>query len=185
MTVEHTPINDLIVITPKRFGDARGYFAETFRASSLPESAAFVQDNESMSRAGVLRGLHFQNPPHAQGKLVSCVRGSVYDVALDIRSESPTYGHWYGEILSAENMKRLWIPPGFAHGFLTLEDDTIFQYKCTDYYAPEAEGCIAWDSLDIPWEEVWKNAKMGDFDPNLSEKDQKGIVFADFTSNFK
>lgn len=138
----------------------------------------FVQDNESMSGKGVLRGLHFQRPPHGQGKLVRVVRGAVWDVAVDIRANSPTYGQWVGIELSSENKKSVFIPPGFAHGFLTLEDDTIFQYKCTDYYAPECEGGIAWNdpTLAIDWPKG--------FDLKRSQKDDNNQAFADFTSPF-
>ncbi len=187
MTIEPTAIDGLLIIRPQRFGDDRGYFAETFRATNLGKHPPhFVQDNESKSRKAVLRGLHFQAPPHAQGKLVSVVAGSVYDVVLDIRKNSPTYGQWHGEVLSADNMTRLWIPEGFAHGFLTLEDDSLFQYKCSAYYDKESEGCIAYDDamLAVDWKGAWDRHGSGDFTPLVSEKDKDGSAFASFQSPF-
>lgn len=175
-----TPIPDLFVIEPRVFGDHRGYFFESYSAEHFKNagiSADFVQDNESFSGKGVVRGLHFQAPPKAQGKLVRVQKGRVLDVAVDIRKGSPTYGKHFSTELSGENKKMLWIPPGFAHGFATLEDDTVFLYKCTDTYSPEHEGSILWNdpSLGIDW---------GVEDPKLSAKDEAGPLLKDFSSPF-
>jgi dTDP-4-dehydrorhamnose 3,5-epimerase len=145
----------VIVIEPKVFSDERGRFLESFNAARYAEaglSGAFVQDNVSRSRRGVLRGLHFQHP-HDQGKLVSVAQGEVFDVAVDVRVGSPTFGQWVGEYLSGENGRQLYVPPGYAHGFFVTADDTIFTYKCTDYYAPSAERSVRWDdpALAIAW----------------------------------
>lgn len=182
MIVHDTGIKDLLLLEPKVFGDHRGYFLETFRKEWFDELTGgqftFVQDNESKSGKGVLRGLHFQHPPFAQGKLVRVVRGSVLDVALDIRRSSPTYGKHFAVELSESNKLQLWIPPGFAHGFASLEDDTIFQYKCTNYYSPENEGAILWcdPELNIDWK---INA------PLVSDKDQKSLPFASLVHHFR
>jgi dTDP-4-dehydrorhamnose 3,5-epimerase len=180
MQVEETPLEDVLVVTPRRFGDARGFFAETWSARAFAEAgidAAFVQDNHSLSeKAGTLRGLHYQAPPHAQGKLVRCGRGALFDVAVDIRAGSPTYGRWTGAHLSAGNGRQLWIPAGFAHGFQTLEDETEIVYKCTGFYEPAAEGAIRWSSCGIDW------PRGGD--PVLSEKDAAAPRFADFATPF-
>lgn len=175
-----THIPDLFVIEPRVFGDHRGYFFESYSKSFFEQAgidAEFVQDNESFSSAGVVRGLHFQAPPKAQGKLVRVQKGRVLDVAVDIRKGSPTFGQHFSIELSGENKKMLWIPPGFAHGFATLEDDTVFLYKCTDTYSPEHEGSILWndDNLGINWQVK---------SPKLSEKDQKGPNFVEFDSPF-
>ena len=157
MKVTKTEIEDLLVMEPKVFGDARGYFFEAFNERDFREatglSVQFVQDNESCSQKGVLRGLHFQKAPFAQDKLIRVVRGSVQDVAVDLRPGSPTYGRHFSIVLSGENHLMVFIPAGFAHGFLTLEDNTIFQYKCSKYYEPSSEGGIRWDdpTLAIPW----------------------------------
>ncbi len=155
MEVEETALPGVLVLTPERFGDARGFFAETWNRRRLAEAgidAEFVQDNHSLSaRAGTLRGLHFQAPPHPQGKLVRCGRGRLLDVAVDLRRGSPTEGGWVGVELSAATGRQIWIPPGFAHGFLTREDATEIVYKCTGYYAPEADRAIRWDSCGIDW----------------------------------
>lgn len=146
-------LNGLVVIEGKTFKDDRGYFRETFRVSGLEaligRPCEFVQDNESCSRKGVLRGLHFQRPPHAQAKLVRVVHGRIFDVAVDLRSDSTTFGRWVGYELNAENGRQLFIPEGFAHGFLALEDGTVVCYKASDYYAPECEGGIRWDDPDV------------------------------------
>lgn len=146
-------IRDVICFTPKRFGDERGFFMETYSRRLFAENgidADFVQDNHSLSRPkSVLRGLHFQRPPHAQAKLVRVLRGSIFDVAVDIREGSPTFSQWTGETLSAENGKQLYVPAGFAHGFLTLEPDTEVAYKVDDFYAPDCDAGIAWDDPDI------------------------------------
>ena len=180
MQVEETALPEVKILTPRRFGDARGFFAETWNRRALAEAgidADFVQDNHSLSAAaGTLRGLHFQAPPHAQGKLVRCGRGRLFDVAVDARRGSPTYGRWAGVELSAENGRQVWIPPGFLHGFLTLEDDTEVVYKCTDYYAPAADGAVRWDSCGIDW------PLSGT--PILSDKDAAAPPFAEFESPF-
>ncbi len=181
MEFKRTAIADVLLIQPTIFGDDRGYFFESFHQKKFNEflrsDIVFVQDNESRSAKGVLRGLHFQAPPYAQGKLVRVVQGSVLDVALDIRKNSPTYGQHVSFILSAENKTQAYIPEGFAHGFVTLEDDTIFQYKCTNWYHPASEGSILWNdpALNIQWEET---------DPILSGKDKAGVLLADFNSPF-
>ena len=156
MNVIKTKLDDCVIIEPKVFGDERGFFLETFQAERYASEAGitspFVQDNHSRSSKSVLRGLHFQKTK-PQGKLVRVVRGQVYDVAVDIRNGSPTYGQWEGLILSEENKTQLWVPPGFAHGFVVLSDTADFEYKCTDYYDPSDEGSILWNDsdLDIPW----------------------------------
>ena len=150
-------IADVILLEPKVFGDDRGFFFESFNQQVFEEavgySVQFVQDNHSKSQRGVLRGLHYQLAPKAQGKLVRVIHGEVFDVAVDIRQDSPTYGQWVAEILSAENKKQLWIPPGFAHGFLTLSESAEFLYKTTEYYAPEFERSIIWNdpTINIEW----------------------------------
>lgn len=170
MQVIDTKIADVKIIQPKVFGDTRGFFVETFEKKRYQEMLNidfdFVQDNHSRSTKGVLRGLHFQTQ-HAQGKLVRVVRGEVFDVAVDIRPKSPTFGKWEGIILSEENKTQFWIPPGLAHGFVVLSDIADFEYKCTDYYHPGVEGCVVWNDVDIGIEWPEKN-------PLLSEKDQQG-----------
>ncbi len=157
MKATPTAIPDVIVFEPKVFGDDRGFFFESFRLDVFNEAVGrtvtFVQDNHSKSSRNVLRGLHCQLPPREQGKLVRVVQGEVFDVAVDIREGSATHGKWVAEILNAENKKQLWIPPGFAHGFVTLSDTAEFLYKTTDYYAPELERSIRWDdpTLAIDW----------------------------------
>lgn len=170
-------IPDVFLFSPKVFGDERGFFYESFNANIFKEVAGmlpdFVQDNHSRSVKGVLRGLHYQLPPHAQGKLVRVVQGEVFDVAVDIRRSSPTFGKWVGAVLSAENKNQLWVPPGFAHGFVTLSETAEFLYKTTDFYSPASERCIAWDDPQIGIE--WP---LG-FTPSLSGKDQIGRPLAD------
>jgi len=178
--VDRTPIPDVLILTPRRFGDARGFFSESWNKRTLEQAGvhlpSFVQDNHSMSvRPGTLRGLHYQSPPHAQGKLVRCGRGRLFDVAVDIRKGSPAYGRWFGTELSYENGRQLWIPAGFLHGFVTREAETEIIYKCTDHYAPECDGAVRWDSLGIDW---------GVGDPLLSDKDARAPAFADFDSPF-
>ena len=157
MNVIPTAIPDVLIIEPKVFGDERGFFYESFNQKAFNEATGldvqFVQDNHSRSRKGVLRGLHYQLPPHAQGKLVRCVRGAVFDVAVDIRKSSPTFGKWVGVELSETNHRQLWIPPGFAHGFLTLSKTADFLYKTTDYWVASAERSILWSSerLCLHW----------------------------------
>ncbi|MDB4068961.1 dTDP-4-dehydrorhamnose 3,5-epimerase [Pseudomonadales bacterium] len=156
MNVSHSKLKGCVIIEPRVFGDERGFFLETFQAVRYQQEAGidlpFVQDNHSRSARGVLRGLHFQKTK-PQGKLVRVVRGEVYDVALDIRKGSPTFGEWEGVILSEDNKKQFWVPPGFAHGFVVLSDIADFEYKCTDYYDPSDEGSILWKDpgLDILW----------------------------------
>lgn len=183
MIVEEFPIKGLYAFTPKKFGDDRGFFSETFNSKAFAEvvpDVTFVQDNHSLSRdVGVLRGLHFQTPPHAQGKLVRVTRGRVLDVAVDIRKGSPTYGQHASVELSADNWKQLWVPPGFAHGFCTLEPDTEFLYKVTDYYAPDCDSGIAFDdpNLGIDW-------PFSRSEAILSGKDAGLRSFKDFNSPF-
>lgn len=160
MKVTPTAISDVMIIEPVVFGDERGFFFESFNQKKFNDAVGrqldFVQDNHSKSSKGVLRGLHYQLPPSAQGKLVRVVQGEVFDVAVDIRKSSPTFGKWIGVVLSAENKKQLWIPEGFAHGFLTLSDTAEFLYKATSYYSPETEASISWndDKLNIRWPKV-------------------------------
>jgi dTDP-4-dehydrorhamnose 3,5-epimerase len=180
METEKTTIEGLIIVRPRVFGDDRGHFFESYNEEQFRNAGIdlhFVQDNQSLSHKGVLRGLHFQNPPHAQGKLVRVITGSVLDVAVDIRRSSPTYGKHFSLLLSADNKTQLYIPPGFAHGFLTLEDHTIFSYKCTAYYNKAAEDCIAWNDPDlgIAW-----NVNS----PLVSEKDRGGRAFRSFSTLF-
>ena len=160
MKVTRTALPEVLVIEPKVFGDERGFFMESFNQRAINEAVgyevSFVQDNHSRSSKGVLRGLHYQLPPHAQGKLVRVVSGAVFDVAVDMRRSSPNFGKWVGEELSATNHKQLWIPPGFAHGFLVLSETADFLYKTTDYYAPQAEGAVRWNDerIGIAWPQV-------------------------------
>ena len=176
MKVTPTAIPDVLLIEPKVFGDERGFFFESFNQKVFQQAAAlepaFVQDNHSRSVKNVLRGLHYQLAPKAQGKLVRVVEGEVFDVAVDLRKSSKTFGQWVGQILSAENKLQLWIPPGFAHGFAVLSESAEFLYKTTDYYAPELERCIAWNdpTIGIRWPEGLQ--------PQLSAKDQLGVPFA-------
>lgn len=176
--VTPTAIPGVLVLEPKVFGDARGFFFESFNQRDFEQASGlagltFVQDNHSRSARGVLRGLHYQLPPKAQGKLVRVVRGAVFDVAVDIRRGSPTFGRWVGVELSESNHRQLWIPPGLAHGFLTLTDSADFLYKATDYYSPEHERCIRWDdpAIGIAWPAL-------DTAPLLSAKDQAGRLLA-------
>lgn len=169
-------IPEVFLFTPKVFGDERGFFYESFNARVFNEVAGlqpgFVQDNHSRSVKGVLRGLHYQLPPHAQGKLVRVVQGEVFDVAVDIRRSSPTFGKWVGAVLSSQNHNQLWIPPGFAHGFVTLSETAEFVYKTTDFYSAQSERCIAWNDPQIAID--WPI----DFEPTLSTKDQVGKALA-------
>ena len=173
MQVTPTAIPEVLIIEPKVFGDARGFFYESFNQQAFNKATDtnfnVVQDNHSRSTGGVLRGLHYQLPPKAQGKLVRVVRGAVFDVAVDIRRSSSTFGQWVGVELSEDNHRQFWIPPGFAHGFLTLSESADFLYKTTDYYSPEHERCIAWDdpTIAINWPDIGSV-------PQLSAKDQQG-----------
>jgi dTDP-4-dehydrorhamnose 3,5-epimerase len=168
-------IPEVVLFIPRVFGDERGFFFESFNAREFTNATGlrpdFVQDNHSKSQKGVLRGLHYQLPPHAQGKFVRVVQGEVFDVAVDIRKNSPNFGKWVGTLLSAENKHQLWIPPGFAHGFVTLSESAEFLYKTTNLYAPESERCIKWDDADINIE--WPSLEP----PCLSEKDRRGLTF--------
>jgi dTDP-4-dehydrorhamnose 3,5-epimerase len=175
MKLLRTNIPDVVIVEPTVFGDARGWFFESFneprfhaalREAGLPVPRPFIQDNHSCSARGVLRGLHFQVPPHPQGKLVRVVRGRVWDVAVDIRPDSPTCGRWVGVELSADNRRQLWIPEGLAHGFLSLEDGTEFLYKTTDVYAKDCERSIRWDDPDLAI--AWPLVGM---QPSLADKD--------------
>lgn len=170
MNVQKTAIEGVLIFEPRVFGDARGFFMESFNQKVFDDAVGghthFVQDNHSRSAKGVLRGLHFQRAPHAQGKLVRCAAGAVFDVAVDIRRDSPTFGQWVGVALNAENQRQLWIPPGLAHGFLVLSDSADFLYKTTDYYAPQAEGAVRWDDPDLAI--AWPDVGMA---PQLSAKD--------------
>lgn len=176
MQAVKTAVDGVLVLEPRVFGDARGFFYESFNRQAFEAatglSVDFVQDNHSKSAQGVLRGLHFQLAPHAQGKLVRVIQGEVFDVAVDIRKDSPTYGKWHGEFLSAENRKQMWIPAGLAHGFLVVSETAEFLYKTTDYYAPELERCLRWDDarLNIAW-------PLHGQQPQLSAKDAQGLAF--------
>lgn len=180
MQIETTTLPGLLILTPRRFGDTRGFFSESWNRRTLAQHGIeldFVQDNHSLSRrSGTLRGLHFQAPPHAQDKLVRCGRGRLFDVAVDIRKGSPTYGRWFGTELSTENGRQLLIPKGFLHGFVTREPDTEILYKCTDYYAPDCDGAVRWDSCGIDW-------GLAD-PPILSERDAAAPPLAAFDSPF-
>jgi len=170
-------IPDIILFEPKVFSDDRGFFFESFNQNDFEKiagiSPTFVQDNHSKSTKGVLRGLHYQLHPKAQGKLIRAIQGEIFDVVVDIRKDSPTFGQWHGEVLSADNKKQLWIPLGFAHGFLTLSESAEVLYKSTDFYAHEFEMCIAWNDTEIGIEWPIQNA------PLLSGKDQAGVSLYD------
>ena len=180
MEIIKTSIKDLLVIKPDVFRDERGYFYESYNKERFAKEGltmTFIQDNESKSSKGVLRGLHFQKPPYAQGKLVRVVKGAVMDIAVDLRKDSPTYGKWESRLLTEENKEMFWIPEGFAHGFVTLEDDTIFNYKCTNIYNKESEGSILWNDPDI-------NINWNIENPILSEKDKISPLFKNFETPF-
>jgi dTDP-4-dehydrorhamnose 3,5-epimerase len=183
MRIRSLSVPDVLIVEPKVFGDARGHFFESYNQKVLEAAAGrslhFVQDNHSLSATGVLRGLHYQLP-HPQGKLVRVVKGEVFDVAVDLRRESPAFGQWVGEVLSAENKRQLWIPEGFAHGFLVLSGPAEFLYKTTDYWYPEHERCIRWDDPDLAI--AWPTSKTT---PTVSAKDAGGKRFREaevFTS---
>lgn len=183
MQVRSSDVSDVKLFTPRHIGDERGYFAETFRNDIFVAHCGeqvFVQDNESLSaKAGTVRGLHFQTAPHEQGKLVRCTAGALFDVAIDIRSGSPTYGKWVGEILTPENGKQLWVPPGFAHGFCSLEPNTVIYYKVTGYYSAECDKGLAWDDPEIcvAWPDI--------ADPEtLSTKDRKQPLLSELPAYF-
>ncbi|MBV7379830.1 dTDP-4-dehydrorhamnose 3,5-epimerase [Maritimibacter dapengensis] len=181
MEIEQTDLPDVLIITPQRHGDSRGFFSESWNRGRMREAGLdidFVQDNHSLSaKKGTLRGLHYQSPPDAQAKLVRCGRGALFDVAVDIRKGSPTYGEWVGVELSFENGRQLFIPEGFLHGFVTLTDDCEIIYKCSDYYAPESDGAVRWDSCGIDW--------PLEGTPVLSDKDAEAISFDAFQTPFQ
>lgn len=180
MKLTETALPGVLLLEPARFGDERGFFSESWNRKRLAEhgiATDFVQDNHSLSAAvGTVRGLHFQAPPHAQAKLVRCGRGRLFDVAVDIRKGSPTYGQWVGYELSFDNGLQLLIPEGFLHGFVTRAPDTEIIYKCSDYYAPDCDGAVRWDSCGIDW--------GFDGTPVLSAKDEAAPALADFDSPF-
>ena len=180
MHIEETPIPDLFVLTPQRFGDPRGFFSETWNQARFEAAGldiTFVQDNHSISeKVGTLRGLHCQMPPKAQVKLVRCGRGRFFDVAVDARKGSPTFGQWFGLELSFENGKQLLVPAGFLHGFVTRKQDTEIIYKCSDFYSPDHDLSVAWDSCGVEW--------GIDDPPTLSAKDQNAIRFKDWDTPF-
>ena len=180
MKITKTNIDGLIIIEPQIFKDDRGSFFESWNVKNFQDIGIkddFVQDNQSSSSKGVLRGLHFQNPPYSQAKLVRVIKGSVLDVAVDLRSNSPTYGKHCSIVLSDKNFKSFYIPKGFAHGFVALEDDTIFSYKCSDIYNKESEGCLIWNDNDLGID--WNVSN-----PFISPKDMNGLHFKDFKSKF-
>lgn len=180
MKIIETAISEVLIVEPKLFRDTRGFFFECFNQRIFSERTGiglnFVQDNHSHSRKGVLRGLHYQTQ-QPQGKLVRVVRGAVFDVAVDIRKGAPTFGKWVGVILTEDNYKQLWIPPGFAHGFLALSESADFLYKTTDYYSPSFERCISWNDRDIQVD--WPFAEYGIEAPLLSDKDCAGVSLQD------
>lgn len=183
MEILKTAIEGIVIVEPRIFRDARGYFFESFSMREFNEKVApvtFVQDNESYSSYGVIRGLHFQKPPYTQAKLVRVIKGAVLDIAVDIRKGSPTYGQHVAVELTAENHRQLFIPHGFAHGFSVLSEEVLFQYKCDNYYAPQSEGGILWNDpcLGIDWRIPAEKAI-------LSEKDFKHPLFKDFVSDFE
>ncbi len=182
MNIEQTTLDGVLILTPARFGDDRGWFSETWNAQRLAAAGlnvAFVQDNHSMSaQVGTLRGLHYQRPPHAQDKLVRCTRGVIFDVAVDFRVGSPSFGKWFGAELSAENARQLFVPKGFLHGFITRAPNTEVQYKCSDVYAPDCDGAVRWDdpTIGIDW---------GVKAPVLSAKDAVAPLLPDVVSPFE
>ncbi len=180
MQISTTPLEGLLVIQPKVFNDTRGYFYEPYNKKVFAElgiTEDFVQDNQSFSQKGVLRGLHFQNPPHAQSKLLRILQGSIWDVVVDIRKNSPTYGKYFGIELSAENKTIFYVPKGFAHGFLTLEDNTLLLYKCSDFYNKPSEDCVIWNDPEIAI--AWNISN-----PVLSDKDKAGKQLKELSSQF-
>ncbi|MBL7920385.1 MAG: dTDP-4-dehydrorhamnose 3,5-epimerase [Bacteroidia bacterium] len=180
MEIIETELKGLFVLKPKVFEDERGYFFESYSQKLFKDAGLdlnFVQDNQSLSQKGVLRGLHFQNPPYAQGKLVRVITGAVLDVVVDIRKESNTYGKWYGLELTEKNKWMMYVPPGFAHGFLTLENNTVFSYKCTNFYNKASEDCLLWNDKDL-------NINWNFDKPLLSAKDLEGKPFKGFVSMF-
>ena len=180
MEVKVTPIPGLLIIQPDVFYDSRGYFFESYNKEKFGKygiDVEFLQDNQSLSSRDILRGLHFQNPPYAQGKLLSVIKGSVLDVAVDIRKKSEFYGKYFSIILSEENKTMFWVPPGFAHGFLSLTDETIFSYKCTQVYYKDSEGSVRWNDPDL-------NILWNVENPIISEKDMNAPLFNELKSMF-
>ena len=181
LDIQTTALEGALLLTPVRHGDARGFFSESWNRQRMQQAGIdidFVQDNHSLSaRVGTVRGLHFQSPPRAQAKLVRCGRGALFDVAVDIRKGSPTYGQWIGQELTFENGRQLLIPAGFLHGFVTRAPDTEIIYKCSDYYAPDCDGAVRWDSCGVDWG-ISGSAAL------LSDKDAKAPALADFDSPF-
>jgi dTDP-4-dehydrorhamnose 3,5-epimerase len=184
-TAAGVPLQGPLLLTPRVFGDDRGFFFESWNQRSfaaalglpLGQAPAFVQDNHSRSSRGVLRGLHYQLPPHPQGKLVRCVVGEIFDVAVDIRRSSPTFGQWVGAVLSADNKQQLWVPEGFAHGFLTLSEHAEVLYKTTDFWSKDCERAIRWDDQQVAI--AWPLDSLGGIEPLLAEKDAAAPWFAD------
>ena len=185
--ITETNLKDCFVLEPKRFGDERGYFSQYFTASDFKDAGisfeGVVQANRSKSGKGIVRGLHFQKDPYCQAKIVECVHGAVLDCVVDIREGSPTYGDWTSVLLTPENGKQLFVPRGFAHGFVSLKDDTLFQYLVDNVYAPESEGGIAWDDPDINID--WQFDEYGITTPVLSEKDSKRLTLKQSPTYFK
>ena len=179
MIIETTSLKDLLLLTPQVFNDDRGYFMESYNKMRIGKMIKndFVQDNESLSRKNVLRGLHLQIPPHAQAKLIRVIKGSILDVAVDLRKNSDTFGQHFKHVLSGENKKQLYIPEGFAHGFLTLEDDTLINYKCSNYYHADSESSILWNDPDL-------KIDWGIQNPILAEKDRLAEKFITFENPF-
>jgi len=179
MKIIPTPFSDLLIIEPSIFKDDRGYFFESYHKKKLSSliKTTFVQDNESCSEKNVLRGLHFQMPPHAQAKLIRVIKGAIIDVAVDLRKASKTFGQYFKIELNQDNKKQLFIPAGFAHGFLTLKQNTIISYKCSEFYKPKSEGSLLWNDKTI-------NINWPVENPIVSEKDKNGIIFSNFNSPF-
>ena len=188
-TVAGVSVEGPLLLTPRVFGDGRGFFFESWNQQSFAvlltahgqTAAAFVQDNHSRSSRGVLRGLHFQLPPHPQGKLVRCVLGEIFDVAVDIRRSSPTFGQWVGAVLSAKNHQQLWVPPGFAHGFLTLSEQAEVLYKTTDFWSRDCERAIRWDDPALAI--AWPREGLAGPEPQLSEKDAVALLLAELSAS--
>ena len=181
-TAAGVPVQGPLLLTPRVFGDERGFFFESWNQQAFNAAAgdtAFVQDNHSRSSRGVLRGLHYQLPPHPQGKLIRCVLGEIFDVAVDIRRSSPTFGQWVGAVLSADNKQQLWVPAGFAHGFLTLSEQAEVLYKTTDFWSRECERAIRW--LDPALAIAWPLEALAGADPQLSEKDAVAPLLAELS----
>ncbi|MCP9904783.1 dTDP-4-dehydrorhamnose 3,5-epimerase [Cyanobium sp. BA5m-10] len=179
-TAAGVPVQGPLLLTPRVFGDERGFFFESWNQQAFNAAAgdtAFVQDNHSRSSRGVLRGLHYQLPPHPQGKLVRCVLGEIFDVAVDIRRSSPTFGQWVGAVLSADNKQQLWVPAGFAHGFLTLSEQAEVLYKTTDFWSRECERAIRWDDPALAI--AWPLETLAGAEPQLSEKDAVAALLAE------